>query len=415
MRVGDEWRDQVFETGHHSRGVGDIHQIAGLGIRTVRYPVLWERISGGYPDGWEWHDKQLAALEHQGMTVAAGVMHHGSGPRGTDLLDPELPEKLAQHAGAAAERYPWLLLWTAVNEPQTTARFSCLYGHWYPHLRDTSAFLRALANQCRAVLLAGRMIKSKSAKARFLQTEDVGRVFATHPLREQAHYENTRRWLSLDLLCGFVDRQHPWRSAFDGAGVSARHLDELATGEATPDLIGVNHYVTSDRFLDHRCMLYPPQLRGGNGILAYADTEAVRADIDLSLVGWEPRLREVWHRYKRPMILSEVHLGCDSPAESVRWLMEAWRAARTLRSEHIPVQAVTAWALFGLVDWDTMLRERRGRFEAGALDARDGPPRPTLLAAAIASLARHGEFADPCLSEPGWWRRSDRIQEGLRA
>ena len=414
VRVGDEWRDQVKETGHHTRGAGDIALLAALGVQTVRYPVLWERTAGGAAD-WDWHDRQLSALQRHGMGVVAGLMHHGSGPAGTDLLDPALPEKLAVHAGMAAERYPSIKLWTAVNEPQTTARFSCLYGHWYPHQHDTGAFFRALVNQCRAILLAGRAIRARTADARFIQTEDVGRVFATRPLRAQAHYENMRRWLSLDLLCGRVDWRHPWRRLIEAAGVSARHLDELATGEAAPDVIGVNHYVTSDRFLDHRCALYPAHLRGGNGRVPYADTEAVRADLDLGVTGWEPRLREVWQRYGRPMILSEVHLGCDDPEESVRWLVEAWTAAQTLRSDDIPVNAVVPWALFGLVDWDTMLRERRGRFEAGALDPRAGPPRPTLLAAAITCLARTGDFSHPCLLEPGWWRRHGRVHECLRA
>ena len=50
-----------------------------------------------------------------------------------------------------AERYPWLDDWTPVNEPLTTARFSALYGHWYPHARDEGAFFTALLNQIDAV------------------------------------------------------------------------------------------------------------------------------------------------------------------------------------------------------------------------------------------------------------------------
>ena len=50
-------------------------------------------------------------------------------------------------AGAAAERYPWIEDWTPVNEPLTTARFSALYGHWYPHAQDEHAFWLALLNQ----------------------------------------------------------------------------------------------------------------------------------------------------------------------------------------------------------------------------------------------------------------------------
>src|SRR3546814_2537963 len=53
-------------------------------------------------------------------------------------------------------------------------------------------------------------------------------------------------------------------------------LEELASGEATPDMIGINHYLTSERFLDHRTELYPGHEIGGNGRDRYVDAEAVR-------------------------------------------------------------------------------------------------------------------------------------------
>ena len=38
--------------------------------------------------------------------------------------------------------------------------------------------------------------------ARLIQTEDLGYTFATPPCAEQAEFENHRRWLTWDLLCG---------------------------------------------------------------------------------------------------------------------------------------------------------------------------------------------------------------------
>ena len=415
VRVGDIWRDQVSETGHARRGVDDIDRIAGLGLRAVRYPVLWERLTADPPGGnWAWQERQLAALHDRGVAVVAGLVHHGSGPAGTSLLDPHFPDMLARHAGQAAERFPDIAAWIPVNEPLTTARFSCLYGHWYPHTQEGDACLRALAVQCRAVLLAMRAIRAHQPGARFLHTEDLGRTFATAPLRAQAAYENDRRWLSLDLLCGRLGPGHPWRPALEAAGIPAHDLDELATGEAAPDLIGINHYATSDRFLDHRTELYPPHLRGGNGRDQYVDTEAVRVSLGDGLTGWEPRLREAWQRYGRPLVISEAHLGCEDPFEQVRWLVEAWQAAETLRAEGADVRAVTAWALFGLVDWNSMLRQRQGCYEAGVFDCAADPPRPTLLADAVHSLATRGRFDHPALAEPGWWRREERIHAALR-
>lgn len=43
-RVGDQFRDQLETAGHYYRE-NDIDEIAALGIRTIRYPILWGKTS----------------------------------------------------------------------------------------------------------------------------------------------------------------------------------------------------------------------------------------------------------------------------------------------------------------------------------------------------------------------------------
>ena len=422
-RIGDRWRDQVRETGHHDRPQ-DIALAAAHGVTALRYPFVWERVLDdaqgvGGQERWPWHDARMARLRQAGLRVVAGLLHHGSGPAGTSLLDPDFPALLAVHAGRVAQRYPDIQDWTPVNEPLTTARFSCLYGAWYPHQRDEAAFLRATVAQCRAVLLAMRAIRRHSPAARLLQTEDLGRVFSTPELAAQARHENQRRWISLDLLAGHIDRAHPVRDLLLGAGVDPRHLDELATGEARPDLLGANHYVTSERFLDHRTALYPPRLRGGNGRQSYADTEAVRVPMPegstgggstgWGSTGWVPRLREAWERYRIPMVVGEAHLGCADEVEQARWFARAWAAALTLRAGGVDLQAVTAWALAGSVDWDSLMLQRRAHHELGAWKFGAAGPQPRLLAAVLRGLADSDRLEHPDLAAAGWWEREDRF------
>ena len=414
VRVGDAWRDQVRETGHHDR-LDDLDRIAALGIRTLRYPVLWERCTEGPAyAGWAWHDERLGRMRKLGITPIVGLTHHGSGPPGVNYFEPGWAEGLARHAAAVAARYPWVKHWTPVNEPLTTARFSGLYGLWYPHQSSEPAFGAMLFNQCRAVLLAMRKIRERIPNAKLVQTEDIGRVFSTPRLAYQAAYDNERRWLSLDLLCGQVDRMHPAWQRFADIGFPLSWIDEFRA-DPGPDILGINHYVTSDRFLDHRTSLYPTRLHGGNGRDAYVDTEAARMDIVAGETGWEARLREAWNRYRRPMAITEAHLGCRDEAEQVRWLMEAWQAATAVRAEGADIRAVTAWSLFGAMDWDSMLRHDHGRYEAGVWDVSANPPRPTSLAGAVEVLARTGRYDAPLLSEPGWWRRDDRLHRAARS
>jgi dTDP-4-dehydrorhamnose reductase len=409
VRVGDDYRDQIVETGHHQR-IEDMDLFAQLGAKAVRFPILWERVAPDSLDqlDFAWTDARLERLRAAGIEVIAGLLHHGSGPRYTSLLDADFPAKLADYAARVAEHYPWIRRWTPVNEPLTTARFSGLYGHWYPHRRDYPAFLRALVNECRGTLEAMRAIRRVVPQAELLQTEDIGKVFATAPLAHQARHENARRWLSLDMLCGTVDEDHPMWPSLQKAGITLEELAPFRSGEAAPDLIGVNHYLTSERFLDHRLHFYPDLPVGGNGRDTYVDAEAVRVHMLEGDTGFAPRIREVWQRYRRPITITEVHHGCNRP-EQLRWFVETWDKAQQLRGEGVDLKAVTLWSMFGNVDWRFLLAERRGLYDVGAYDVSSGTPRPTAIAKAAQTMA-HGEaFDHPALDMPGWWRRPPRL------
>ena len=408
VRLGDEYRDQTHETGHRDRR-GDIDLLAELGVKAVRYPILWESIAPERPDrlDFSWTDERLEMLRERGIEVIGGLLHHGSGPHYTSLVDREFPARLADFAARVADRYPWIRRWTPVNEPLTTARFSGLYGHWYPHGHDYPTFLRCLVNQCSGTLEAMKVIRARIPGAELIQTEDLGKTFSTAPLRHQAAHENERRWLSLDLLTGRVDDEHPFWKFLLGAGIGCDELETMASGEGRPDLIGINHYLTSERFLDHRTHLYPGQEAGGNGRDSYVDAEAVRVKRLEDDTGFAPRLREAWERYGIPLAITEVHHGCTRD-EQLRWFAEVWRTARTLREEGIDLRAVTLWSAFGNVDWRSLLTERRGIYDCGAFDTRGPAPRPTVIAKAATAYGQGRDFDHPVLDSPGWWRRPPR-------
>ena len=208
-RVGDRYFDQVVRGGHQER-IEDLDRFAQLGITAIRYPILWERTGDPTADNaFAWADQRLGRLRELGIRPIAGLLHHGSGPRHTNLADPAFPRQFADYALRVARRYPWILEWTPINEPLTTARFSGLYGHWYPHERSDNAFVRMTLNQARAIAEAMAAIRSVIPQARLLHTDDAGTIFSTEPLVRQAAFENRRRDLVLDLLFGRVNVAHP--------------------------------------------------------------------------------------------------------------------------------------------------------------------------------------------------------------
>lgn len=407
-RVGDRYYSQLDRSGHHAR-LDDLDSCAGLGIRALRYPVLWERtmpLAGEAPD-WRWSDERLHRLRQLGIRVIVGLVHHGSGPPHTHLLDPAFASQLGRYAGLVAARYPWVEDYTPVNEPLTTAIFSGLYGIWYPHARSDRAFTTALLTQCRAIVLAMRAIRRVNPSARLVQTEDLGKTYSTPLLQYQADFNNERRWLAWDLLSGRVDRDHPLSDwLLHRGGASASDLVWFRDNACPPDVIGINHYITSERFISEEIERFPPQFHGTNGRHRYADMEAARC-LAQPTAGLGPLIEAAWQRYRTAIAVTEAHIDATRE-DQMRWIAEIWCAAEAARGSGADVRAVTLWALFGIYDWNCLVAQCRGYYEPGAFDVRSTPPRPTALAELAKCLAA-GTLPDhTVLSKGGWWLRPGR-------
>ena len=167
-------------------------------------------------------------------------------------------------------------------------------------------------------------IRSVNPDAQLVQTEDLGTTYSTPALAYQATFDNHRRWLTFDILSGHLDEWKPLWWYLLESGITRQELESFLTRPCVPDILGINHYLTSDRYLDDRLELYPTHLHGGNGRHAYADVEAVRT-IDEGIRGHAGVLRDAWERYTLPVAVTEVHNGCTRD-EQLRWLNEAWQA-----------------------------------------------------------------------------------------
>jgi dTDP-4-dehydrorhamnose reductase len=407
-RVRDRYHDQMAHSGHDVRP-DDLDRFAACGLTALRFPVLWERVAPRSLTtcDWSWSDVRLERMRAIGLQPIVGLIHHGSGPPYTSLLDPEFPNKLAAYAAAVAQRYPWVEAWTPVNEPLTTARFSALYGHWYPHACDDRSFVRALLSQLRGTALAMRAIRDINPAARLVQTDDCGQTFGTHRLTTQIAFEGHRRWLTWDLLAGRVDRDHQLHEYLVDHGATDADLTFFLEDPCPISVVGLNYYLTSDRWLDEHLSRYPASSHGGNGQMRYADIEAVRGRAD-GIAGHEAHLCAAWERYGIAVAITEVHLGCTRE-EQLRWFVGAWRGAERARDRGAHVEAVTAWSLLGSHDWDSLVTEERGHYEPGLFDTRSSPPRPTALAAVASSVSRGEMPSHPVLPVPGWWRRPERL------
>jgi dTDP-4-dehydrorhamnose reductase len=387
-------RDQLRETGHDVRE-SDVGLIADLGVYATRYPVLWEKVAPHHPDvrDYRWADRRLAALAQRGVEPIVTLLHHGSGPAYTGLLDPAFPRLFADYAAATARRFPWVKRWTPINEPLTTARFATLYAAWYPNvLFDDAAFARAIVNEALAAAAAAERIREVIPGATFLLTEDLQSFTAADERVElYVAHKRERMYLSCELLQGRIADGHPMhRYLVERGRIDPAELARLERRPQPPDVMGWNYYPNSERWLES-------DGEGGHRNLGVVDLAPERLDLP-ALLGAAHR------RLGLPFALSEVHV-IGNERERARWMLQRFADALAVRGQGVPVVAFGAWAAFGMVDWVSLLRRDDQVREDGIYTCAgpSGCPQPTLVAHVVAELAA-GRIAD-APAEPGWWER----------
>ena len=209
-RVRDRYFDQVIRTGHDARP-DDLARFADLGIRAIRYPILWERIAAARPldAGLRGPTSDWRQLDALGVRPIAGLLHHGSGPRHTDLARSGVPAAVRR---VRADRGGAVPVDHRVDADQRAADDRALQWLVRP-------LVPARAKRC------GIRPDGGEPGARYRRSDgghprgDPGRAVPPHrrrrhglrdrATRRQAEFENHRRDLALDLLFGRVDRQPP--------------------------------------------------------------------------------------------------------------------------------------------------------------------------------------------------------------
>ncbi|MEO6638768.1 MAG: family 1 glycosylhydrolase [Ginsengibacter sp.] len=407
-RVNDSYFDQCQLSGHYARE-SDIQLIAELGIKTVRYPALWEKHQplADQPIDWTFTTNRLNDLVEKGITPIVGLLHHGSGPSFTNLLDKNFPTLFAAYARQFAEKFPWVQLYTPINEPLTTARFSGLYGLWYPHKKNDVCFAKMLLNQVKGIILAMQEIRKINSDAKLVQTEDLSKTYSTSSLKYQASFENERRWSTYDLLCGKLEKGHAMWNYFRRLGITESSLEFFLENSTPPDIMGLNYYVTSERFLDDDLTRYPSHTHGGNEIQEFADVEAIRVNHG-NPFGLKVLLEEAWERYGLPVAVTEVHLNAGRE-DQLRWLHEIITACHEALETGVNVKAVTFWSLFGAYGWNELLTNANMEYEPGAFDLRAPEPRSTAIARMIRNVINAKNFTHSLPQEQGWWHGPSRF------
>ena len=196
--------DQMEASDHYRRWREDFDCVEDLGIPFLRFgpPLHRTFLAPGQYD-WEFADLTLNDLKRRDITPIVDLCHFGVPDWIGNFQNPDFPHLFATYAGAFAERFPWVQLYTPVNEMFICAVFSAKYGWWNEQLKTDRGFVTALKHIVRANVLAMMEILKRRPDAIFIQSESSEYFHADSPAAiGPAEVLNSRRFLSLDLNYG---------------------------------------------------------------------------------------------------------------------------------------------------------------------------------------------------------------------
>src|SRR5438045_3341437 len=172
-KAGRRLRRDGMELSHHYRyWKKDFRLAKEIGCDHIRYgPPYYSTHAGPGKYDWSVADKAFRELRRLKIEPIVDLCHFGVPDWVGDFQNPQWPQLFADYAAALSRRYPWLRLFTPVNEIFVCARFSAALGWWNEQQKSDRAFVTALKHMARATLLAEEAILQVQPSACFVQSE----------------------------------------------------------------------------------------------------------------------------------------------------------------------------------------------------------------------------------------------------
>ncbi|MDB6037563.1 MAG: glycosyl hydrolase family protein [Verrucomicrobiales bacterium] len=338
---GRERVDEMEKCGHYAQWKTDFDLVEHLGIRFLRYgPPIHSTFLGPGRYDWSFADETFSELKRRGIIPITDLCHFGVPDWMGNFQNPDFPDLFKDYAVAFAQRYPWVQLYTPVNEMYVCALFSGRYGWWNEQLRTDRGFVTALKHVVKANVLAMLAILEVRPEALFIQSESSEYYHAENPAAiKSAETLNSERFLSLDLNYGRCVDSEMYRFLLEN-GMTPEEYDFFMNHKAKHHCIMGNDYYKTN---EHRVCRDGTTRPSGE------------------VLGYDEITRQYYERYRLPVMHTETNLN-EGPAgdEAEIWLWKEWANVLRLRNDGIPIVGFTWYSLVDQVDWDTALRENNG-------------------------------------------------------
>lgn len=333
--------DQMEKCRHYERWREDFQLVRELGLDYLRYgpPYYKVHLAPGKYD-WSFVDETFNELKRLNITPITDLCHFGVPEWLGNFQNPDWAQHFAEYCEAFARRYPWVRLYTPINEIFITAMFSAKYGWWNERLKTDLAYVTALKHLARANLLAKFAILKVQPAAIFIQSESSEYFHATDPeAKPLADFYNEKRFLSLDLCYGYDVKASMYLYLTDNKMTRAEYEWLMENGRKVKPhcVMGNDYYHTNEHYIS-------------------ADGKITGSG---EIFGYYVITKQYYDRYHLPVMHTETNLRDAQKAPA--WLRKQWENMLRLRGDGVPIIGFTWYSLTDQIDWDVALRFDRGR------------------------------------------------------
>ncbi|HYG49465.1 MAG TPA: family 1 glycosylhydrolase [Flavobacteriales bacterium] len=349
--------DEMEKCCHYKNWELDFQLVKEMGIEFLRYgpPYYSTHVAPGTYD-WSFTDMTFSKMREMEITPIVDLLHFGVPDWMGDFQNPDFPKYFAEYARAFAERFPYLQLYTPVNEIFITAMFSAQYGWWNERLSSDRDFVTALKHLCQANVLAMHEILKVRPDAIFIQSES-SEYF--HPMRPEvqnlANFLNQKRFLALDLTYGYPIRVIMYEYLLEN-GMTREEYKWFEQNQVKAHCVMGNDYYATNEHL----------------VMPNGTTQAAG-----DIFGYYVITHQYYNRYKLPIMHTETNMKMPG---TVDWFYRQWANLHRLKQDGVPIIGFTWYSLTHQVDWDTALREDNGRIHEVGLYDLDRKPMPVAKA-----------------------------------
>src|SRR5665647_856633 len=147
--------DEKEKTGHYKYWKDDFRLTKEMGIEHLRYGTPYFSLHQG-PGKYDWRfsDEDFNEMKELGIIPLIDLCHFGVPDWIGNFQNPDFPQLFEVYAREFARRYPWVQLYTPINEMYICSLFSARFGWWNEQLTDDRSYVTALKHIVKANVLA---------------------------------------------------------------------------------------------------------------------------------------------------------------------------------------------------------------------------------------------------------------------